>query len=78
MFFTIRGGRQAPVVWKGDYVTFCKGTEGEELTITFPVLRFRQTVEVAGQTYAYHWVGNTVTRVEPRAEAMPLFDGRRP
>ena len=73
-----RGGRQAPVVWKGDYVKFEHAAKREELTITFPVLRFRQTVEVAAQTYAYYWAGNTVTRVEPRAEVMPLFDGRQP
>jgi hypothetical protein len=73
MFFTIRGGRQAPVVWKGDYVTFCKGTEGEELTITFPVLRFTQTVDVAGKRYVYDWTGNTVTGVGPPGEGLPLF-----
>ncbi len=73
-----RGGRQAPVVWQGDYIKFEHATGSEELTIVFPVLRFRQTVEVAGQTYTYDWVGNTVTRVKPRAEVLPLFDGRRP
>jgi len=37
------------------------------------VTRFKQTVEVAGKTYTYDWLGNTVMRVEPPGEGLALF-----
>ena len=68
-----RESREVEPMWKGDYIKFEDATEGEELTIIYPVLRFKQTVDVAGRTYTYHWLGNTVTGVEPSAEGLPLF-----
>ncbi len=68
-----RGTEEVEPLWKGDYIKFEEATEDEELTITYPVLRFKQKVEVGGQTYTYHWVGNTVTGVEPSSEGLPLF-----
>ena len=59
--------------WKGDYIAFASANEGEELTITFPVLSFRQTVDIRDRTYAYSWIGNTVMSVSPPAPDFPLF-----
>jgi len=68
-----RDSKRVEAVWKGDYVGFKNATVGEELTITYPILRFKQTVEVAGKTYTYDWLGNTVMRVEPPGEGLALF-----
>lgn len=70
---TYRDGRSVDPVWKGGYVAFKNVHAGEELTITYPLVEFKQTVAVVGKTYTYHWLGNTVVGVEPRAEQMPLF-----
>lgn len=68
-----RGGNEVPTAWKRDYVKFERADKGEELTILFPVLRFRQTVDVDNHTYAYRWTGNTVTSVDPAGAYLPLF-----
>ena len=68
-----RGTQAVEPVWRGDYVKLARAAIGEELTITYPVLRFRQTVEVAGKSYTYAWQGNTVLGVEPRGEGLPIF-----
>jgi hypothetical protein len=69
----LRGSKEVPPVWKGDYVKFENLSKDEELTITFPVLRFSQRVEVASRSYIYHWMGSTVTGVDPAGEDLPLF-----
>jgi hypothetical protein len=68
-----RMGRPVPVVWAGEYIGFADVARGEELAIAFPVARFTQRVEVAGREYAYGWLGNAVTRVEPAGEGLGLF-----
>jgi hypothetical protein len=71
-----RGEKEVPAVWSGDYIKFANASKGENLTITYPVITFRQTVQVAGGTYTYRWVGNTVVGVEPIAPELPLFSGK--
>jgi hypothetical protein len=68
-----RGEQPVEALWVGDYIRFRQATVGEELTIVYPVLRFRQTVAVGGGTYTYSWVGNTVLGVEPRGTGLALF-----
>ncbi len=70
-----RGNKQATAEWNGDYIKFAKAAKGESLTITYPVPTFKQTVEIAGKTYTYRWIGNTVTGVEPASAVMPIFAG---
>jgi len=68
-----RGNTEITAVWSGDYIKFSNSLDGEELSITYPVITFKQTVEVAGATYTYHWIGNTVVGVDPVAPVLPLF-----
>ena len=63
--------------WSGDYVVFEDAKPGEELTIVYPLPRFRQTVIVGGAEYTYEWLGNTVIGVDPPGKALPLFRQRR-
>ncbi len=68
-----RGNTEIAAVWNNDYIKFSDPLEGEELSITYPVITFKQTVEVAGGKYTYHWVGNTVVGVDPVAPTLPIF-----
>jgi hypothetical protein len=70
---TYRGTTKVEPKWKGDYVTFEDAKPGEELTIAYPLVRFRQTIIVAGGRYSYQWLGNTVLAVDPPGEGLPLF-----
>ncbi len=69
-----RGSMKVKPIWKGDYVKFDDAKPGEELAITYPVVRFLQTVSVAGGKFTYQWVGNTVLAVDPRGEGLSLFN----
>ena len=75
-----RDGRAEPVVWGGPdgaYLIFDRVTAGRELTVTYPLIEFDQTVTVGDrsgpQTVRIRWRGNTVVAMEPRAERFPLF-----
>ena len=69
-----RNGRKSDsVVWTGDYVTFDSARKGEELTVTYPLVKFDQQFHRAGKDYTVHWNGNTVTGIEPMDEVWPLF-----
>ncbi len=68
-----RGNEEVSAVWSGDYVKFPDASAGEVLSIAYPVITFRQTVTIAGGTYTYRWVGNSVVGVEPVASVLPLF-----
>jgi hypothetical protein len=69
-------GATVPAQWVGDTIHFARVRPGQELTITYPLLEFRQTLHVAGKDYTYHWRGNTVIGVEPRGEILPIFANR--
>jgi hypothetical protein len=66
------GGKPVDVVWAGDYIRFAAAKPKQELTMTYPLLDFRQRLTVAGGEYTYHWLGNTVMGVEPRG-ILPIF-----
>lgn len=68
-----RGSQKTESKWKGDYIVFKDSNKSEELTITFPVLSFKQTVEINNQLYDYDWIGNTVVDVNPSSKKFPLF-----
>jgi len=68
-----RGRAKVEPVWKGEYVMFRKVEPGQELTITWPLIRFTQTVSVGGGKYTYEWLGNTVIGVDPPGKGLPLF-----
>jgi hypothetical protein len=69
-----RGRAKVVPEWKGDYVMFEKVEPGQELTVAYPLIRFEQTVSVAGGTYTYQWLGNTVLGVDPPGQGLPLFN----
>jgi hypothetical protein len=68
-----RGSAEVPPVWKGEYVTFRTVKPDQELTITWPLIRFKQTVSAGGGNYTYEWLGNTVVSVDPPGKGLPLF-----
>ena len=69
-----RDGHKADsLVWSHDYVTFAAARKGEELTVTYPLLKFAQKLKVAGADYTIHWKGNAVTSIEPKGKIWPLF-----
>lgn len=71
------------VKWSGDYVRF-DASPGDELTITYPILRFEHTVSGLWPTSApdltmmFQWEGNSVVNVHPRPKQgfEPLFLGK--
>jgi len=75
------GTKQVPVEWSGSYVKFNDVNPGDELTITYPLIRF--THEVNGLWKAkpnlkvtYQWLGNMVVNVDPPPDKTPLFTGK--
>ncbi len=68
-----RDGTKVEPQWHGDYIEFKDSKKGSELTITYPLPHFRQTINVGGGQYTYEWLGNTVLSVNPSGEGLPLF-----
>jgi hypothetical protein len=69
-----RDGQKADnIVWTHDYVTFASARKGEELTVTYPLVKFAQKMKVAGADYTIYWKGNAVTSIEPKGKVWPLF-----
>ena len=71
-----RGGHKVRTVWKGDYVAFDGVKPGEQLTVAWPLIRFKQTVTAGGAKFTYDWLGNTVVGVDPPGQGLPLFRRR--
>jgi hypothetical protein len=72
---TWRDGQQRDRVnWMGEYVAFESARKGEELTVTYPLVRFVQKFKRAGTDYTVSWRGNAVTHLEPRGGTWPLFE----
>ena len=59
--------------WTGDYVTFDKARKGEELTVTYPLVKFVQKVNRGGGDLTIHWTGNAVTEIAPNDGTWPIF-----
>jgi len=75
-----KDGHSVPVVWDGprqSYVRFEPLPPGVEMTVTYPLVRFRQEATIGGQsgeqTLTFEWLGNTLRRISPRTERLPLF-----
>ena len=62
---TYRGSQPVDPEWRGDYLRFAGATAGEELTLTYPLLRFRQWVDISHAPYIVDWLGNTVVGITP-------------
>jgi hypothetical protein len=73
-------GASKDVTWQGSYVRLA-GRPGDELTITYPLLRFTQHVSGLWAdsrpdlTMTFHWLGNMVVSADPAAARTPLFLG---
>jgi hypothetical protein len=74
-------GEAMPVDWQGGYVRL-KGQPGDELTITYPLIRFTQQVSGLWNDcrpdlrMTFHWLGNMVLSAEPAPVHTPLFLGK--
>ncbi len=74
-------GESCTVAWGGTanrYVSVCGLLPGDEVTVTYPLVEFDQTVTVnycgwEPQEYCYHWIGNTVASVKPEGKYLPLY-----
>ncbi len=71
--------RPVAVEWSGDYVKF-RARRGQELTITYPVIGFEQTITTLlpaapNLNVTFAWCGNMILSSTPRAERTPLFTG---
>lgn len=70
------GDKEIPAIWSGDYIKFEKAGKGDELTLKYPVITFKQTIDIALGTYTYTWCGNKVVDVSPKSTTLPLFSGK--
>ena len=72
-----RNGKPVVVQWHKAYVRFEGVESGEKLTITYPLVSLvqKQTVRIDGpvRDITVTWLGNTVMKIEPRGERLPLF-----
>jgi len=75
------GTRPVPVRWSGDHVRF-DAAPGQEITITYPLVRFTHEVEGLWKVSApelkmrFEWLGDMVVSVAPPATLTPLFTGK--
>ena len=75
------GQKPVPVSWSGSYVEF-HARKGEELTITYPLLRFTQEVRglwsgnARDLVMTFNWLGNMVVSASPPGGRTPLFTGK--
>ena len=67
------GHKDERVTWMGDYVSFLSAKQGEELTVTYPLVTFVQKLKRGDTDYTVSWKGNAVTRLEPMGKIWPLF-----
>ncbi|MBI2503432.1 MAG: hypothetical protein HYW07_09425 [Candidatus Latescibacteria bacterium] len=74
------GTQPVPVVWAGDHVSFA-AQRGQELTLTYPLLRFDHEVKGLWPKAApelkmrFAWLGNMVVGTVPAPGKTPLFTG---
>lgn len=68
-----------PVRWVGDYIEFDHVEPGSELTIAYPLMRFKQEVGgiwkdmTSDNDLTYEWLGNMVISADPPAVKSPIF-----
>jgi hypothetical protein len=73
-------GKNEPITWTGDYVRYDDVKRGDELTITYPLVSFTQTIVIAKGTpiekkYTQQWFGNTLMGIEPKGKRIPFLYG---
>ena len=75
-----RNGQSVEPVWAGPanaYVCFAEVKTGDELTITYPLVKFTQDIRVGKDPmtmdFTVEWLGNTVTGISPPGHCMPMF-----
>ena len=74
-------GQAITAEWQGSYLRFL-AQPGDELTITYPLIRFTQQVSGLWKdtdpdlTMTFHWLGNMVLSADPAPRHTPLFLGR--
>ncbi len=74
-----RNGKPVEVEWKGSYVVFPAAASGDKLTVIYPLISFVQKQHIQGapgepgRTIIVHWLGNTVLKLEPTGEKLPLY-----
>lgn len=77
----LQAGQVVPVDWSGNYVRFAAHA-GDDLTLTYPLIRFRHTVgglwpnAAPNLTMTFEWLGNMVVATDPAPTQTPLFTGR--
>jgi len=57
----------------GDERRDLKDGADRELTITYPPVECTKQLYVGNGAYTYHWLGNTVSGVNPENELPPIF-----
>jgi hypothetical protein len=73
--------KSIPVEWSGNYISF-NAKKGDELTITYPLIKFEHTVEGLWKSCApnlkmkFFWLGNMVISTDPAPNKTPLFIGK--
>ncbi|MFH1008809.1 MAG: hypothetical protein V1800_15135 [Candidatus Latescibacterota bacterium] len=74
-----RQGRLVPSVWEGAYLLVDHVRIGETLTMSYPLLSFLQRQRVRNapgepdRNITVTWLGNTVQKLEPKGETLPLY-----
>ncbi|MEP7359800.1 MAG: hypothetical protein ABI847_21290, partial [Anaerolineales bacterium] len=74
-------GEAITVDWQDGYVRFL-GQRGDELTLTYPLIRFSQQVSGLWKdcrpdlSITFHWLGNMVLSAAPAPAHTPLFLGK--
>ena len=76
------GAREIPTVWSGAYIRFDGSKPGDELTVTYPLVRFSHTPDGVWKgkmqpvvDLTFDWVGNTIVGSTPPPGGKPLFTG---
>ena len=68
-----QNGHPVPVRWHGAYVVFGPVSEGQQLTVTYPLAVTEVCEVIDGVTYTERWRGHTITDVTPSGAWVPLF-----
>jgi hypothetical protein len=74
-----RNGEPAAVQWHGAYVRFDSVAQGDTLAIAYPMVAFVQKQSVKNtdgepdRVLTVSWLGNTVTKLEPQGDRLPLY-----
>ena len=75
-----RNGQPTETVWGGPagaYIHFAAAKTDDELTITYPLVKFTQDITLGKEPmtmkFAVEWSGNTVQGISPPGHCLPMF-----